>query len=87
MERFGINADKASIEFINEELNKLKTLGKLKCTNCGSSNLTDAKRFSLMVKSNIGSPTEALSEDNVVYLRPETCGGIYLEYKNTISTQ
>ena len=37
-----------------------------------------------MVKSNLGSPTDTLSEDNVVYLRPETCGGIYLEYKNTL---
>jgi len=39
-----------------------------------------------MVKSNLGSPTDALSEENVVYLRPETCGGIYLEYKNTLDT-
>jgi glycyl-tRNA synthetase len=39
-----------------------------------------------MVKSNLGSPTEALTEENVVYLRPETCGGIYLEYKNTVDT-
>ena len=37
-----------------------------------------------MVKSNLGSPVDALSEENVVYLRPETCGGIYLEYKNTL---
>jgi len=44
------------------------------------------KFFSLMVKSNLGSPTEALSEKNVVYLRPETCGGIYLEYKNIVAT-
>ena len=87
LERFGISADKASIEYINQELNKLRDANKLKCGTCGSSNLTEAKRFSLMVKSNIGSPTEALSEENVVYLRPETCGGIYLEYKNTVNTQ
>jgi glycyl-tRNA synthetase (class II) len=46
--------------------------------------LTPAKRFSLMVKSNIGAPTDDLSEENVVYLRPETCGGIYLDYKNIV---
>lgn len=86
LESFDINADKAPIEFINEELDKLKAAGKLKCTNCGSTDLTPAKRFSLMVKSNIGSPTDALSEENVVYLRPETCGGIYLEYKNTVDS-
>lgn len=84
LEEFGINADKESIEFINNELNKLREQGKLKCPNCGSKDLTEAKVFSLMVKSNIGSPTDALAEENVVYLRPETCGGIYLEYKNIV---
>ena len=86
LEEFGIEADKQTLEFINAELNKLREEKKLKCANCGSTDLTDAKVFSLMVKSNIGSPTDALSEENVVYLRPETCGGIYLEYKNTVDT-
>lgn len=78
--------DKAPLEHINEELDKLRGAGKLKCQNCGSDDITPAKRFSLMVKSNLGSPTDALSEENVVYLRPETCGGIYLEYKNTLDS-
>ena len=86
LEAFGINADKAPIEYINQELDKLKAEGKLKCVNCGSTDLTPAKQFSLMVKSNIGSPTDALTEENVVYLRPETCGGIYLEYKNMVDS-
>jgi len=86
LEQFDISADKQPLDFINAELDKLRTEKKLKCANCGSVDLTPAKRFSLMVKSNLGSPTDALSEENVVYLRPETCGGIYLEYKNTIDT-
>lgn len=86
LESFGVSADKMPIDDINVELDKLREEKKLKCTNCGSANLTPAKKFSLMVKSNIGSPTDALSEENVVYLRPETCGGIYLEYKNTVDT-
>jgi len=86
LEQFGVSADKQPLEFLNAELDKLRTEKKLKCANCGSTDLTEAKRFSLMVKSNLGSPTDALSEENVVYLRPETCGGIYLEYKNTIDT-
>jgi glycyl-tRNA synthetase len=87
LESFGIaGVDKAPLEFLNEQLNKLAEEGKLKCQNCGSKELTEAKRFSLMVKSNLGSPTDALSEENVVYLRPETCGGIYLEYKNTVDS-
>lgn len=86
LEEFGVNADKASLDFINTELDKLREVKKLKCSSCGSNDLTPAKRFSLMVKSNLGSPTDVLSEENVVYLRPETCGGIYLEYKNTMDS-
>jgi len=86
LENFGINGDKQTIEFLNTELDKLRVAGKLKCPICGSPNLTPARRFSLMVKSNLGAPTDDLSEDNVVYLRPETCGGIYLEYKNILNT-
>jgi glycyl-tRNA synthetase len=86
LEEFGINADKQPIEWINTELDKLRTEKKLVCSNCGSTDLTEAKVFSLMVKSNLGSPTDALTEENVVYLRPETCGGIYLEYKNTVDS-
>ena len=86
LEEHGINADKQSIEWINDELDKLRTDKKLVCSNCGSADLTPAKRFSLMVKSNLGSPVDTLSEESVVYLRPETCGGIYLEYKNTMDS-
>ena len=86
LETFGISADKQTLEFLNAELDKLRQEKKLKCAVCGSTDLTQAKRFSLMVKSNLGSPTDALSEENVVYLRPETCGGIYLEYKNTLDS-
>lgn len=86
LESFGVQGDKQTLEFINTELDKLRTEKKLVCTNCGSTDVTEAKVFSLMVKSNLGSPTDALTEENVVYLRPETCGGIYLEYKNTIDS-
>jgi len=86
LESFGIQADKASLDFINSELDKLKTAKKLKCLNCGSSDLTEAKTFSLMVKSNIGSPVGGFKEEDIVYLRPETCGGIYLDYKNTVDS-
>jgi glycyl-tRNA synthetase len=87
LEGFGIDADKMSADEINAQIEKLKTEKKeLKCVNCGGKNLTPAKKFSLMVKSNLGSPTDALSEENVVYLRPETCGGIYLNYKNVVAS-
>ena len=86
LEEFGIDADKQPLEVINQELDKLRSDKKLVCNNCKSVDLTEARRFSLMVKSNLGSPVDTLSEENVVYLRPETCGGIYLNYKNTIDS-
>ncbi len=84
VESFGVNADKMTADEINVEIEKLNK--KLKCINCQSEDLTPAKNFSLMVKSNLGSPTDKLSEENVVYLRPETCGGIYLNYKNVLNS-
>jgi len=86
LEEAGISADKMTIDFINKELDTLRTDKKLKCPVCGQIDLTSAKKFSLMVKSNFGSPTDELKEENVVYLRPETCGGIYLQYKNTLDS-
>lgn len=86
LEGFGINADKQPIEWINSELDKLRSEKKLICDKCGSTDLTEARVFSLMVKSNLGSPVDTLNDDNVMYLRPETCGGIYLEYKNTLDS-
>jgi glycyl-tRNA synthetase len=86
LEGFGVVADKMPLDFLNTELDKLRALGKLVCSNCGSKDLTSARAFSLMVKSNLGSPVDALTEENVTYLRPETCGGIYLEYKNTLDS-
>lgn len=87
LEEFGVAIDdKASTEDLNAELDALRHADKLRCPNCKSKDLTSARRFSLMVKSNLGSTIDELSNENVVYLRPETCGGIYLEYKNVMES-
>ena len=65
LENFGVSADKASIEFINTEIDKLREEKKLKCTTCGSSDITPAKTFTLMVKSNFGSATDVMTEEKV----------------------
>lgn len=44
--------------------------------------LTEPRAFNLLVKSNMGTTDSTFSEENVTYLRGETCQGIYLEYKN-----
>jgi glycyl-tRNA synthetase len=87
LEAYGIDADKVPIDEINQIIAELRAKGTtLKCPLCGSTELTPAKKFSLMVKSNLGSPTDVLSEENVVYLRAETCQGIYLNFKNVLDS-
>ena len=76
LEQFGIDADKWSIEQINEALEKYRKEDKLKCSDCGSNDITKAKRFNLLVKSNLGSPTQEITDENISYLRGETCQGI-----------
>lgn len=86
LEEYNIDADKAPINEINGHLDELRHQGTLKCSVCGSKDLTEARKFSMMVKSNMGSPVDALTEENLVYLRPEACGGIYLDYKNMVES-
>ena len=56
--------------------------GKNKCPDCGGK-LTEAKKFNLMIKTFIG-PVE--NEAAVAYLRPETCQGIYVNFKNVLNS-
>ncbi len=51
----------------------------LKCPSCGSSDFTDIRKFNLMFKTNQGVIE---SEENTVYLRPETAQGIFVNFKN-----
>ncbi|BCX14012.1 MAG: glycine--tRNA ligase [Candidatus Dojkabacteria bacterium] len=46
--------------------------------------LTYPRNFNLLVKSNLGTTDSSFNEDNVTYLRGETCQGIYLNYKNIV---
>ena len=53
--------------------------GKLICPNCGSIETTEPRSFNLMFKTHMG-PVE--SESSVVYLRPETAQGIFVNFEN-----
>jgi glycyl-tRNA synthetase len=53
-----------------------------RCPECGGE-LTDPRQFNLMFKTHIG-PVE--NEGSVVYLRPETAQGIYVNFKNVVQT-
>ncbi len=46
--------------------------------------LANPRNFNLLVKSNLGTTDSTFNEENVSYLRGETCQGIYLNYKNVV---
>jgi glycyl-tRNA synthetase len=55
-----------------------------KCPTCGKSGtFTEPRQFNLMFKTHMG-PVE--DEDNLVYLRPETAQGIFINYENVRRT-
>ncbi|NOX97395.1 MAG: glycine--tRNA ligase [Nitrospirae bacterium] len=55
---------------------------KDKCPDCGGE-LTEVRRFNLMFKTHMGPVVE---EANLVYLRPETAQGIYVNFSNVQAT-
>jgi len=84
LEEVGVFADEKMTE---AEINKLleENKDKVKCPKCGKSDFTEVKSFNLLVKSNLGNFTGDMSE-NPVYLRGETCQGIYVNYKNVLDS-
>ncbi len=84
LNEIGIEADeKMSLEKINQLLDENKD--KIKCPECDAKEFTPAKKFNLLVKSNLGNFTEDMSE-NPVYLRGETCQGIYVNFKSVVDS-
>jgi glycyl-tRNA synthetase len=59
-----------------------ENLAKKVCPDCGGE-LTDTRKFNLMFKTNIGPIDDG---SGVIYLRPETAQGIYVNYKNIIQS-
>jgi glycyl-tRNA synthetase len=84
LEDIGIAADeKMSEAEINALFNQNKD--KIQCPKCGKKDFTEARKFNLLVKSNLGNFTDKWGEDPV-YLRGETCQGIYVNYKNVLDS-
>lgn len=77
----------ADEKMTEEEINKIfsEHRSKISCPKCGGKNFTDVKSFNLLVKSNLGNFTGDLTKDPV-YLRGETCQGIYVNYKNVLDS-
>jgi len=58
-------------------------LKEKKCPQCGSKNLSEPRNFNLMFKTHMG-PVE--DSGSVVYLRPETAQGIFVNFNNCQAT-
>ncbi len=84
LEDIGVLADEKMSE---EEISKIfsKHKEKVKCPSCSKSKFSDIKKFNLLVKANLGNFTKDWTKDPV-YLRGETCQGIYVNYKNVLDT-
>jgi len=56
---------------------------KLPCPKCGATDFTEARSFNLMFKTHQGVIEE---ESALVYMRPETAQGIFVNFKNVLNT-
>ena len=67
----------------HEEMMKWIDDHKVPCPSCGKHNFTEIREFNLMFKTFQGVTEDA---KNVVYLRPETAQGIFVNFKNVQRT-
>ena len=67
----------------NEEMKNFVDDNKIPCPSCGKHDFTDIRQFNLMFKT-----FQGITEDSkaVVYLRPETAQGIFVNFKNVQRT-
>lgn len=63
-----------------EEMTKVLKEEKVKCPECGESDWTNVREMNMMFK------TEMNGYYGDVYLRPETAGAIFIEFKNIIDS-
>ena len=70
-----INADGWS----NEKMMDFIKENNIGCPNCGKLNYTEIRQFNLMFKTSQGVVSDS---EAVIYMRPETAQGIFLNFKN-----
>jgi glycyl-tRNA synthetase len=76
-----VDCKKCKMRFRADQIDQAK-LEKKECPECGGE-LTDTRKFNLMFKTNIGPVDDG---SGLIYLRPETAQGIYVNYKNIIQS-
>lgn len=77
------NPDMHSEGWSNEETLAYMTEHKIVCPKCGKQDFTDVRQFKLMFETHMGVVEDA---KEVVYLRPETAQGIFVNFKNVLRT-
>ncbi|GAB1454880.1 glycine--tRNA ligase [Spirochaetota bacterium] len=76
-----VDCKKCKNRFRADQIDQDK-LAKKECPECGGE-LTETRKFNLMFKSNIGAVDDGTG---LIYLRPETAQGIYVNYKNIVQS-
>lgn len=67
----------------NEEMEQYIADNDIKCPNCGKRDWTPIRQFKLMFETSRGTID---GEKDVIYLRPETCQGEYVNFLNVQRT-
>ncbi len=63
-----------------EKMTEVLSTEKILCPNCGKQDWTEIRTFNLMFATQMNTVAEG--EDDTAYLRPETAGAIFVEFKN-----
>lgn len=71
------------LEGAGKDPNDLKLITTLTCPDCGNKELTEAKSFNLMFKTFLGTNEDS---STTAYLRPETAGGMFVNFKSVQGT-
>ena len=79
----GFELGKAVDAMSQQEMKDFVEEHDIKCPTCGKHNWTDIRQFNLMFKTFQGVTEDA---KNVVYLRPETAQGIFVNFNNVART-
>lgn len=64
-----------------DEMTKVLQEKQIKCPDCGNSDWTKVRNFNMMFKTEMNGVKEG-----DVYLRPETAGAIFIEFKNVLDS-
>jgi glycyl-tRNA synthetase len=67
------------------EINAAIEAKELVCPKCGSKDLTPARPFNLMFRTTVG-PVDSGDDSGLVYMRPETAQGIFVNFGNVLDT-